>query len=85
MTLFELNILTEDELAMLWCIVNKIAPPVISFYELDPKQFTSIKRDKLIERVKKSESFITDEHKYIYDGLLKKLTTDHSKEENTNV
>ena len=46
MKLDHLQSLTEDELAILWFCINKINPPVLSGFELEPSLFVAIKHKK---------------------------------------
>lgn len=73
MTIDQLRSLNDDETAMLWYIINKLQPPVLSTDEMDPSVFTSINKYHLVERVLKAEQFIKDEAKPIYESLKLKL------------
>jgi hypothetical protein len=72
MTLEQLHSLTEDELSLLWFIVNKIGQPIVR-YELDPPLFTSIEKQQLINRVLTAESSLSEEGKPIYESLKTKM------------
>lgn len=73
MRLEELHSLNEDELALLWFIINKTTPSTINGIELEPSLFCYIKPHALINRVNQTEKYIKDEYKYVYDSLRQKL------------
>lgn len=73
MTLEQLNSLNEDEVAMLWYIVNKLNTPVLPGVELEPNLFPSIRKPFLIHRIIKAEESIVDTAKPIYAELKTKL------------
>jgi outer membrane biosynthesis protein TonB len=72
MRLEQKNSLSEDELSMLWFIVNKVHPPV-STIDIDDAVLTSIKPAALEHRVKGSQALIKKEYIHIYRGLTSKL------------
>lgn len=73
MSIEQLKSLTEDELAMLWYIVNKLENPVTSGVEIDWEVFTSIDSNSLLNRVINAEKLIKDEYKNIFSSLSDKL------------
>jgi len=73
MTKEQLKSLTDDELAMLWFIVNKVNPPVLANIEMEPILFTSINHRRLIDRVLKCKVHVKPEHMPVFDGLMNKL------------
>ena len=73
MTLEQLHSLTEDEVAMLWGIVNMGNPPVIAGYQMEPVLFPSIKDHKLRERVNQFDKYVKPEYIGIYTSLRSKL------------
>ena len=73
MRLEQLKLLTEDELAMLWFIINKLDSP-ICHYELDDSLFTSIKHQFLIDKINAAESKVIEQHKSIYNSLKEKVS-----------
>ncbi len=74
MTKEQLNSLTDDELSMLWFIINKINPPILKDIEMEPVLFTSINHRKLIDRIMKCKVHVKIEHMPVFDGLMSKLT-----------
>jgi hypothetical protein len=77
MTLEQLKTLNEDELSILWFMVNKVNPPVLNIenVELPPSIFPSIKQNHLMDRIEKCKQFIKPEKISVYDSLVKKLTS----------
>ncbi len=73
MRLEQLHSLTEDEIAMLWGIVNLGVPPVIACYQMDPELFPSIRDDKLKQRVNQFDKYVKPEYSQIYNSLKSKL------------
>ena len=73
MKLEQLRSLTEDETAMLWGIVNLATPPVIAGYQMDPELFTSIKDEKLKQRVNQFDKYVKPEYSELYNSLKAKL------------
>jgi hypothetical protein len=73
MRLEELHSLNEDELAMLWFIINKTTPPTLTGFELEPSLFCYIKPHVIVNRVNQTEKYIKDEYKPVYDSLRQKL------------
>lgn len=73
MTLSQLHSLDEDEIALLWFIINKVNPPVVS-WEMDPSLFPSINHQKLMDRVLQCEKFIKPEHLSKFSSLKNKLS-----------
>lgn len=73
MTLEQLYSLNEDEIAMLWYIVNKIDKPVLAGIELEPQLFTAINKKTLIQRINNAESLIKEESKAVYESLKSKV------------
>lgn len=74
MTREQLKSLTDDELSMLWFIINKINPVILKDIELEPVLFTSINHKKLVERIMKCKVHVKTEHMSVFDGLVSKLT-----------
>ena len=72
MTLSQLESLNEDELSLLWFIVNKVNPPVMS-WEMEPRLFCSIKHNRLVDRIRQCEKHIKPEHMDKFTGLKLKL------------
>jgi hypothetical protein len=73
MKIEELNSLNDDELAMLWYIVNKLENPPFKAHEVDAELFIYIQHQKLVDRIRKSEDKIKEEYKHIYSSLKAKL------------
>lgn len=73
MKLQQLESLTEDELAMLWFILNKVNPPVIAGFELEPSLFVSIKHRRLMDRILQCAQHVKEEHHAVFTGLVNKL------------
>jgi hypothetical protein len=73
MTLDQLYSLTEDEVTMLWGIVNMGNPPVLSGQQVDPELFPFIKDHKLKERVIQFDKYVKPEYIGIYTSLRSKL------------
>jgi hypothetical protein len=73
MTLDQLYSLTEDEVTMLWGIVNMGNPPVLSGQQVDPELFPFIKDHKLRERVIQFDKYVKPEYIGIYTSLRSKL------------
>lgn len=73
MTREQLKSLSEDELAMLWFIINKSEPPVLRGQELEPSLFCSIKPHFLNDRIQQVERFVKSEFIDIYTSLCNKL------------
>lgn len=73
MRLEQLQSLNEDELSMLWYIINKIEPAMLAGVELEPSVFTSIKHNKLMAKLENSRSKVKEEHHPLFDGLVAKL------------
>ena len=74
MTKEQLNSLTEDELSMLWFIINKINPTILKDIEMEPVLFTSINHKKLVDRVMRCKVHVKNEHMSVFDVLMSKLT-----------
>lgn len=72
MTLSQLHSLNEDEVALLWFIINKVNPPVLS-WEMDPLLFCSINHTKLVNRILQCDKFIKPEHMDKFTSLKNKL------------
>jgi hypothetical protein len=64
--------LNDDELSMLWFMVNIVNPKIVN-YELSPELFTSIKYADLKNRILQCEQFIKDEYKSVYNELKRKM------------
>lgn len=64
--------LTEDELAMLWGIINELHPKILTC-NLDISIFPSIKYRFLMHRLGHAAAHIKPEFKEIYDNLLMKM------------
>jgi hypothetical protein len=73
MTLDQLYSLTEDEVTMLWGIVNMGNPSVLSGQQVDPELFPFIKDHKLRERVIQFDKYVKPEYIGIYSSLRSKL------------
>ena len=73
MTLDQLHSLTEDEVTMLWGIVNMGNPPVLAGQQLEPSLFPFIKDYKLKERVIQFDKYVKPEYIGIYTSLRSKL------------
>lgn len=73
MTRNQLKSLTDDEIAMLWGIVNLVNPPVMQGVQMDPSLFPSINHKMLMDRVMQCKKFLKQEHYEIFDGLVNKL------------
>lgn len=73
MTLEQLHSLNEDEIAMLWFMINKVYKPAIFGIEMEPVIFTSIKHKWLSQRVIHMKDCIKEEHRPIYESLRSKL------------
>lgn len=73
MTLDQLHSLTEDEVIMLWDIVNMGNPPVLAGHQMEPVLFPSIKDHKLRERVIQFDKYVKPEYIGIYTSLRSKL------------
>lgn len=73
MKLEQLESLTEDELAMLWFILNKVNPPVLNGVELESSLFVSIKHRRLMDRILQCAQHVKDEHRAVFTGLVNKL------------
>lgn len=73
MTREQLKSLTDDELSMLWFMINKINPPILKDIELEPVLFTSINHKKLMDRIMKCKVHVKPEHMTLFDGLTSKL------------
>lgn len=74
MTREQLKSLDDNELIMLWFIINKINPVILKDIELEPVLFTSINHRKLMERIMKCKVHVKDEHMKVFDGLVNKLS-----------
>lgn len=72
MTLSQLKSLNEDEVALLWFIINKVNPSVMS-WEMDPSLFCSIKHNRLVDRIRQCDKFIKPEHMDKFTSLKTKL------------
>ena len=73
MKLEQLRSLTEDEIAMLWGIINLGTPPVIAGYHMDPELFPFIKDEKLKQRVIQFDKYVKPEYIELYNSLKSKL------------
>lgn len=73
MRLEQLYSLTEDEMDMLWYIVNVLKPKILKNADLEPRDFVSINRELLVKRVTNSRQFIKEEYFPILDGLISKI------------
>jgi len=73
MTLDQLHSLTEDEVTMLWGIVNMGNPPVLAGQQVDPELFPFIKDHKLKDRVNQFDKYVKPEYIGIYTSLRSKL------------
>jgi len=68
--------LNEDELSMLWFIVNVVSPKIVN-YELGPELITSINCDALKNRINQCEPFIKPESISVFNELKRKLESPH--------
>jgi len=73
MTLDQLYSLTEDEVTMIWGIVNMGNPPVLTGQQVDPELFPFIKDHKLKDRVIQFDKYVKPEYIGIYTSLRSKL------------
>ena len=73
MTLDQLHSLTEDEVTMLWGIVNMGSPPVLTGQQVDPELFPFIKDHKLKDRVIQFDKYVKPEYIELYNSLKSKL------------
>jgi len=73
MTLEQLHSLSEDEVTMLWGIINMGNPPVLAGQELEPTLFPFIKVHKLKDRVNQFDKYIKPEYIELYTSLKSKL------------
>lgn len=73
MTLNQLHSLTEDEVAMLWGVVNMGNPPVLTGQQMEPELFPFIKDHKLKERVIQFDKYVKPEYIELYNSLKSKL------------
>ena len=73
MTLDQLQSLSEDEVTMLWGIINMGNPPVLTGQELEPTLFPFIKENKLKDRVNQFDKYIKPEYIELYNSLKSKL------------
>jgi hypothetical protein len=73
MTLDQLQSFTEDEVAMLWGIVNMGNPPVLTGQQMEPSLFPFIKGHKLKDRVIQFDKYVKPEYIEIYNSLKSKL------------
>ena len=64
--------LSEDELSLLWGIINVIQPKILSA-TIDVSIFSSIKYSHLHKRLQYAEQHIKPEFKDIYQSLVSKL------------
>ncbi len=74
MTIDQLKSLTDDEMTMLWGIINIVNPTVIRDIQMEPSLFTSINHKTLIKRINGCKHLVKQEHLAVFDGLLNKLT-----------
>jgi hypothetical protein len=72
MKLEQLYDLNDDELSMLWFMINKVNPPSLP-YEADPCLFVYINHQRLVDRIKQCGQFVKDEHQHIFNGLKAKI------------
>ena len=74
MTLEQLQSLSEDEVTMLWGIINMGNPPVLTGQELEPTLFPFIKENKLKDRVIQFDKYVKPEYIELYSSLKSKLS-----------
>ena len=74
MTLDQLQSLSEDEVTMLWGIINMGNPPVLTGQELEPTLFPFIKENKLKVRVIQFDKYVKPEYIELYSSLKTKLS-----------
>ncbi len=70
MTLDQLQSFTEDEVAMLWGIVNMGNPPVLTGQQMEPSLFPFIKEHKLKDRVIQFDKYVKPEYIEIRDAFI---------------
>jgi hypothetical protein len=68
----KINSLSEDELSMLYGIVNFLHPRCLS-YELPLSLILCIKPNKLKQKIVSAKQNINPDFMDIYDGLIKKI------------
>jgi hypothetical protein len=73
MTIEQLKSLSEDEVAMLWGMINLGNPPVIKGVHMEPSLFPSIKNEMLKHRVLQFDKYVKPEYSEIYNSLKNKL------------
>ena len=73
MTLDQLQSLSEDEVTMLWGIINMGNPLVLTGQELEPTLFPFIKENKLKDRVIQFDKYVKPEYIELYSSLKSKL------------
>ncbi len=73
MTLEQLHSLSEDEITMLWGIINMGNPPVLTVEQLEPSLFPFIKDHKLKDRVIQFDKYVKPEYIELYNSLKSKL------------
>ena len=74
MTLDQLQSLSEDEVTMLWGIINMGNPPVLTGQELEPTLFPFITENKLKDRVIQFDKYVKPEYIELYSSLKSKLS-----------
>jgi len=74
MTLDQLQSLSEDEVTMLWGIINILYTPVLNGQELETKLFPFIKENKLKDRVIQFDKYVKPEYIELYSSLKSKLS-----------
>ena len=73
MTISQLQSLNDNELRILWFIINKVNPSVMEDFELDPHLFVAINHKRLMDRVLQCRKYIKEEFESIFDTLVMKL------------
>jgi hypothetical protein len=74
MNIVQLESLTENELYILFYVVNHLSPTTFPpSFEYDLSTIKTIKHDMLIQKLLASEPQVKDEHKQDFDTLMNKL------------
>jgi hypothetical protein len=83
MRISQLQSLTQEELQLLFYIINVIEPLTSPKIEIGSKEILWFKHDTLVWKLSKQESKLTPEGKTIFQGLmtkLNKIATQEAKE-----
>jgi hypothetical protein len=73
MTFSQLKSLTDDELQLLFYVVNVLSPTTLPQIEYDYNSITWIRHQLLIQKLISVEPQIKDEFKEVFDRLMSKL------------